>query len=99
MESAGGVLPAALAASRAVYTIESGPAAGVITAARFGADRGAGRSGAPFEVTAHAYELSGPEEVAAWRELGLDRLIVRPWRRSRDAAEGLARFAAEYEVS
>jgi N-methylhydantoinase A len=37
MESAGGVLPAALAASRAVYTIESGPAAGVIAAARHGA--------------------------------------------------------------
>ncbi|MFD0691397.1 hydantoinase/oxoprolinase family protein [Actinomadura fibrosa] len=40
MESAGGVLPAALAASRAVYTIESGPAAGVIAAARQGARRG-----------------------------------------------------------
>ncbi|MEU5878306.1 hydantoinase/oxoprolinase family protein [Spirillospora sp. NPDC047279] len=40
MESAGGVLPAALAASRAVYTIESGPAAGVIAAARHGAERG-----------------------------------------------------------
>jgi N-methylhydantoinase A len=40
MESAGGVLPAALAASRAVYTIESGPAAGVIAAARAGAARG-----------------------------------------------------------
>ncbi|GAA1544358.1 hypothetical protein GCM10009678_28800 [Actinomadura kijaniata] len=40
MESAGGVLPAALAAARAVYTIESGPAAGVIAAARLGARRG-----------------------------------------------------------
>ncbi|MQY02926.1 hydantoinase/oxoprolinase family protein [Actinomadura macrotermitis] len=40
MESAGGVLPAALAASRAVYTIESGPAAGVVAAARLGARRG-----------------------------------------------------------
>ncbi|MGI5168187.1 hydantoinase/oxoprolinase family protein [Spirillospora sp. CA-253888] len=40
MESAGGVLPAALAAARAVYTIESGPAAGVIAAARQGARRG-----------------------------------------------------------
>ena len=40
MESAGGVLPAALAAARAVYTIESGPAAGVIAAAREGARRG-----------------------------------------------------------
>ncbi len=40
MESAGGVLPAALAAARAVYTIESGPAAGVIAAARSGSVRG-----------------------------------------------------------
>ncbi|HEU5157227.1 MAG TPA: hydantoinase B/oxoprolinase family protein [Streptosporangiaceae bacterium] len=40
MESAGGVLPAGLAAARAVYTIESGPAAGVIAAARCGAARG-----------------------------------------------------------
>jgi N-methylhydantoinase A len=40
MESAGGVLPAELAASRAVYTIESGPAAGVITAARVGTRHG-----------------------------------------------------------
>ncbi|GLW62678.1 methylhydantoinase [Actinomadura rubrobrunea] len=40
MESAGGVLPAALAAARAVSTIESGPAAGVIAAARHGARRG-----------------------------------------------------------
>ncbi|MCP2339638.1 hydantoinase/oxoprolinase family protein [Actinomadura rupiterrae] len=40
MESSGGVLPAALAADRAVYTIESGPAAGVVAAARLGARRG-----------------------------------------------------------
>jgi N-methylhydantoinase A len=40
MESAGGVLPAELAAARAVYTIESGPAAGVIAATREGARRG-----------------------------------------------------------
>ncbi|MEV4258202.1 hydantoinase/oxoprolinase family protein, partial [Spirillospora sp. NPDC049652] len=40
MESAGGVLPAALAADRAVHTIESGPAAGVVAAARLGARRG-----------------------------------------------------------
>ncbi|MCO6006539.1 hydantoinase/oxoprolinase family protein [Actinoallomurus purpureus] len=40
MESAGGVLPAELAASRAVYTIESGPAAGVVAATREGARHG-----------------------------------------------------------
>lgn len=40
MDSAGGVLPAALAAARPVRTIESGPAAGVIAAARAGAPYG-----------------------------------------------------------
>ncbi|MDX6743349.1 hydantoinase/oxoprolinase family protein [Actinocorallia sp. A-T 12471] len=40
MESAGGVLPVELAAARAVHTIESGPAAGVIAAADAGAARG-----------------------------------------------------------
>ncbi|GAB2808074.1 hypothetical protein GCM10022221_01690 [Actinocorallia aurea] len=40
MESAGGVLPAEIAAALAVRTIESGPAAGVIAAADAGAARG-----------------------------------------------------------
>jgi N-methylhydantoinase A len=38
MESAGGVMPAALAATRPVFTVESGPAAGVVAAASAGAD-------------------------------------------------------------
>ncbi|MDL4771557.1 MULTISPECIES: TIGR03619 family F420-dependent LLM class oxidoreductase [Thermomonosporaceae] len=56
----------------------------------------AGRADEPFEVTVHAYELSGPDEVAEWERLGVDRLIVRPWRRTREAAGRLAAFAAEY---
>jgi hypothetical protein len=55
--------------------------------------------GGSCEVTAHAYELSGPEEVAAWESLGVDRLIVRPWRRSRDAVAGLRRFAADHGLT
>ncbi|MEV6156045.1 TIGR03619 family F420-dependent LLM class oxidoreductase [Nonomuraea sp. NPDC052129] len=50
-------------------------------------------------VTAHAYSLASPEEVADWAELGVDRLIVRPWKRSRDAVASLATFAAEYGVT
>ncbi|MBV9969818.1 MAG: hydantoinase/oxoprolinase family protein, partial [Xanthobacteraceae bacterium] len=42
MECSGGVMPAALAAARAVYTIESGPAAGVVAAAQVGARHGLG---------------------------------------------------------
>ncbi|MFG1964226.1 TIGR03619 family F420-dependent LLM class oxidoreductase [Nonomuraea sp. NPDC049028] len=50
-------------------------------------------------VTAHAYSLASPEEVADWAELGVDRLIVRPWKRSRDAVSSLATFASEYGVT
>ncbi|MEV0588274.1 TIGR03619 family F420-dependent LLM class oxidoreductase [Nonomuraea sp. NPDC050310] len=50
-------------------------------------------------VTAHAYELASPEEVGRWAALGVERLIVRPWRRSRDAVARLAAFAAEYGVA
>ncbi|MFI6483984.1 TIGR03619 family F420-dependent LLM class oxidoreductase [Nonomuraea sp. NPDC050663] len=50
-------------------------------------------------VTAHAYDLASPGEVGEWAALGVERLIVRPWKRSRDAVDGLAAFAREYGVS
>ncbi|OUC75955.1 LLM class flavin-dependent oxidoreductase, partial [Streptosporangium minutum] len=53
------------------------------------------RDDRPFSVTAHAYELAGPAEISRWEGLGVDRMIVRPWRRSRDAVAGLAAFAAD----
>ena len=56
------------------------------------------RLGVGVPVTAHAYALAGPEEVAAWAALGVERLIVRPWARSRDAVSRLAAFAADYGV-
>jgi alkanesulfonate monooxygenase SsuD/methylene tetrahydromethanopterin reductase-like flavin-dependent oxidoreductase (luciferase family) len=58
----------------------------------------AGRAGA-FEVTVHAYELPGPEQVAEWEQLGVDRLIVRPWRRSGEALDQIADFAATYGLT
>ncbi|GAA2447756.1 TIGR03619 family F420-dependent LLM class oxidoreductase [Actinomadura vinacea] len=58
--------------------------------------REAGRTGEPFEITVHAYGLSGPAEVADWEALGVDRLIVRPWRRTGEAAGRLAAFAADH---
>lgn len=57
------------------------------------------RSGGRFSVTVHAYELSSPEEIPAWEELGVDRLIVRPWTRSRDAVAALERFADAYDIN
>jgi hypothetical protein len=32
-------------------------------------------------------------DVAKWEDLGVTRLIVSPWRRSREAIEGLRAFA------
>lgn len=58
----------------------------------------AGRTGEPFEITVHAYELSGPDEVAEWAKLGVDRLIVRPWTRTREALDKLTEFADAYKV-
>jgi probable F420-dependent oxidoreductase len=52
----------------------------------------------PFEITVHAYELSGPEEVGAWAALGVDRLIVRPWTRTGEALTALRRFAADFAI-
>jgi probable F420-dependent oxidoreductase len=62
---------------------------------RLAALRGEGR----FSVTAHAYSLASPDEVADWAALGVDRLIVRPWTRSRDAVSCLAAFATDYGVT
>lgn len=54
--------------------------------------REAGRDGA-FTLTV----MGGPanaDDVEAYRAAGADRLVVSPWRRSADAAEGLRQFAA-----
>jgi probable F420-dependent oxidoreductase len=52
-----------------------------------------GRAAAPFEVTvSHSGELIA-DDVARYREAGVHRVVSLPWRRGRDAAEGLARLA------
>jgi hypothetical protein len=33
--------------------------------------------------------------VAEWEAVGVDRLIVTPWKRSREAIEGMTRLAGE----
>jgi len=54
--------------------------------------REAGREGERFEVT-----LGGgarePDDVKRYEDAGVDRLVVSPWRRSREAVEGLRRYA------
>ncbi|MEW9547748.1 TIGR03619 family F420-dependent LLM class oxidoreductase [Nonomuraea sp. NPDC050783] len=56
------------------------------------------RLGGAVSVTAHAYALGPPEEVPAWAALGVERLIVRPWTRGRDAVAALSAFAGRYGV-
>ena len=52
----------------------------------------AGRVDGPFEVT-----IGGPvrseADIRAWEAAGVDRLIVAPWRRSREAIDGLRVFS------
>ncbi|MET9343066.1 TIGR03619 family F420-dependent LLM class oxidoreductase [Nonomuraea sp. NPDC003804] len=56
------------------------------------------RDGRPFSVTVHASSLESPREVDAWAAMGVDRLIVRPWTRTRDAVARLTAFAADHGI-
>jgi probable F420-dependent oxidoreductase len=54
----------------------------------------AGRATAPFEMTvSHSGELTR-DDVARYAEAGVDRVVSLPWRRGREANEGLERLAA-----
>jgi probable F420-dependent oxidoreductase len=54
--------------------------------------REAGREAEGFEVTLGG-ELREPSDVERFAAAGVDRLVVSPWRRSRDAVDGLRRYA------
>jgi probable F420-dependent oxidoreductase len=61
----------------------------------------AGRADAPFEITVHTAACPEPGDVAAWQQLGVHRLIVRPWgaRPSNAAAVAAMRdFAARHAL-
>lgn len=64
---------------------------------RFLAEAGRDRTG--FEVTVSAFETRGPEELAEWAALGVDRLIVRPYHRTTGAIDQLRAFAETYGVT
>lgn len=48
--------------------------------------------GGPVSVTVGG-PVAGPGDVERWQKAGVDRLLVAPWSRSREAAGGLRRFA------
>ncbi len=52
----------------------------------------AGREGERFEVSLGG-RPSGPDDIRRWQDAGVDRLVVSPWQRSREAVEGLRRYA------
>jgi probable F420-dependent oxidoreductase len=54
----------------------------------------AGRSG-PFEVTVCASRIESADEVRRYEDVGVDRLVVVPYTRSRDGVEMLQRFGNE----
>jgi probable F420-dependent oxidoreductase len=52
----------------------------------------AGRVELPFEVCVGG-DVAGPEDLERWAAAGVDRLILAPWARSREAVAGLERLA------
>jgi hypothetical protein len=52
----------------------------------------------PFEITvSHAGTSLGRDAVARYAAAGVDRIVVLPWRRGREAEEALERVAGEVE--
>jgi probable F420-dependent oxidoreductase len=58
----------------------------------------AGRADAPFECTVGG-SCETEEDAAAWEKAGINRLIVSPWRRSREAPEGMEEFARRFQLA
>jgi probable F420-dependent oxidoreductase len=69
--------------------------AGVMVATIRGHMEDAGRSDAAFEVTVGG-ECTTDDDVASWERAGVDRLIVTPWQRSKEALGGMEAFAAQF---
>lgn len=53
------------------------------------------RDPAEISVTV-AGHCDTPDDVARWSEAGVDRLIVTPWRRAREALDGMREFADRF---
>jgi hypothetical protein len=54
----------------------------------------AGQSDKPFEVSCAVMGDPSPETIAHYEAAGVDRIVVRPWMRGRDAVPNLTALAA-----
>lgn len=55
----------------------------------------AGRADRPVQVTVMG-AIEHRSDIERWEAAGVDRLIVVPWNRSREAVDGMTRFADDY---
>jgi hypothetical protein len=46
----------------------------------------------PFEITVMG-EVGSRADLAQWGEAGVTRVVVSPWKRTREAADGMRRLA------
>jgi probable F420-dependent oxidoreductase len=53
---------------------------------------GPGASGHPFQVCVGG-PVREPDDVRRWEDLGVTRMVVAPWSSSREAVDGLTRYA------
>jgi len=54
-----------------------------------------GRDATNFDVILSG-PLASPDDAKRWDDLGVTRMIVSPWRRSREAVDGMRRFADDF---
>jgi hypothetical protein len=42
--------------------------------------------------------VRSPDDAKRWEEIGVTRLVFAPWRKSREAIDGMRRFAEMMEL-
>jgi probable F420-dependent oxidoreductase len=57
----------------------------------------AGRDPSTLQVTMTDQSLDSPDQIARWADAGVDRLIVKPYDRTRDALDGVRRFRDRFD--
>jgi probable F420-dependent oxidoreductase len=56
----------------------------------------AGRADLPFEISCHLPAEPDEDLVARYEKVGVERIVVSPWTRGRDAVPGIERFAQRF---